>query len=276
MELSVSDPFDPIIAGQAKGADLPPEDDRRIPGAWRQLPRSGPPAAVQTFHISEESRRVSGEGARYAPDGFNWRAFAVVVAIHAAVAVALLGMGVVEMPRPQAKHLTVVDLRTPPPTTPPQPQPQPEAQLETAARDPQPVAVKPMIELPSKSPMIVQAAVAQPAVTVRIDAPPAPSAPPAPPAPITPPDFSAAQLNNPGPTYPYASRRNREEGTALLKVLVTPEGRAGKIEIRESSGFERLDKAAIDTVRKWRFVPAQQAGQPVAAWVLVPIGFTLS
>ena len=99
---------------------------------------------------------------------------------------------------------------------------------------------------------------------------------PAKPAPITPPDFNAAQLNNPAPSYPYLSRRAREEGVVLLRVLVTDAGRAGELLVQHSSGSSRLDQAALATVRRWRFVPARQAGRAVEAWVLVPVTFALN
>jgi len=92
---------------------------------------------------------------------------------------------------------------------------------------------------------------------------------------VVPPDFSADQLNNAGPRYPSASRRAHEEGTVMLKVLVAPDGRAQDLMVATSSGFARLDDAALDTVRRWAFLPARQAGQPVSAWVLVPVTFEL-
>lgn len=94
-------------------------------------------------------------------------------------------------------------------------------------------------------------------------------------APVVPPDFSADQLNNAGPRYPSASRRAHEEGTVMLKVLVAPDGRAQDLMVATSSGFARLDDAALDTVRRWSFLPAKQAGRPVSAWVLVPVTFEL-
>lgn len=211
--------------------------------------------------------------ARYAPRSFHWRTFSIVAGIHVAAASALLSLGIVEVPRARSQRLTVVDIQTPAPQPESAPRPQPEILPETVTHDPAPAAIKPRIELSSKPSTAVKPPLPQPAAPVHVDASPAP---PAPPAPVTPPDFSAAQLNNPGPRYPYASRRNREEGTVMLKVLVTPDGMAGEVNINQSSGFERLDAAAIQTVRKWRFVPARQAGKAIAAWVLVPVGFYLS
>ena len=61
----------------------------------------------------------------------------------------------------------------------------------------------------------------------------------------------------------------------MLRVYVNAAGAAERVEMRTSSGFERLDQAAHDAVYRWRFVPARQGDQPVPAWVLVPITFAL-
>ena len=58
------------------------------------------------------------------------------------------------------------------------------------------------------------------------------------------------------PTYPPTSRRLGEEGTVRLKVLVDERGRARDVQVAKSSGFARLDEAAMTAVRKWRFVAA--------------------
>lgn len=87
--------------------------------------------------------------------------------------------------------------------------------------------------------------------------------------------FDAAYLNNPTPDYPMASRRLREEGRVLLRVHVSADGLPTRIEVRTSSGSGRLDRAAEDAVARWRFVPARQGNQAIAAWVLVPIVFKL-
>jgi protein TonB len=90
-----------------------------------------------------------------------------------------------------------------------------------------------------------------------------------------PPDFNAGYLNNPPPAYPSISRRSGEQGRVILRVLVSAAGNPEKVELRTSSTFSRLDEAALGAVRRWRFVPARQGDKPVAAWVLVPIIFTL-
>jgi len=101
-----------------------------------------------------------------------------------------------------------------------------------------------------------------------------PEAAPAP-APVTPPNFNAGYLHNPAPAYPAMSRRLGEAGRVVLRVFVTTVGTAERVELRTSSGSRRLDSAALETVQRWKFVPARQGDTPVAAWVLVPILFTL-
>ncbi|MBP8813779.1 MAG: energy transducer TonB [Laribacter sp.] len=87
--------------------------------------------------------------------------------------------------------------------------------------------------------------------------------------------YDLAGLNNPAPAYPASSRRLGEEGRVLLRVRVDRDGRAESVEIDTSSGFARLDEAAVTTVRQWRFAPARQGDVPVAAWARVPIRFRL-
>ena len=92
---------------------------------------------------------------------------------------------------------------------------------------------------------------------------------------VVPPRFDAAYLQNPPPDYPALSRRLGEEGRTLLRVLISPEGLPRDIQLQASSGFLRLDQAALQTVRRWRFVPARRGDEALAAWVLVPIRFDL-
>jgi len=80
---------------------------------------------------------------------------------------------------------------------------------------------------------------------------------------------------NPRPEYPREARKFGWEGTVLLIVEVLPDGNAGKIEIKESSGHSVLDRAAIQAIRKWRFTPAQRQGTPVPATTELPVIFRL-
>jgi protein TonB len=80
------------------------------------------------------------------------------------------------------------------------------------------------------------------------------------------PTVDASFRGNRIPDYPQMSRRLGEQGTVVLRVMISPDGRAGEIQLSKSSGHARLDRAAIEAVREWRFVPALKGGRPVAAW----------
>ena len=75
--------------------------------------------------------------------------------------------------------------------------------------------------------------------------------------------------------FAHASRRLGEQGKVLLRVFVSAQGLAERIEVKLSSGFVRLDQAAHEAVSRWRFVPARRGEQAIAAWVQVPITFQL-
>ncbi|MDR2677944.1 MAG: TonB family protein [Zoogloeaceae bacterium] len=93
------------------------------------------------------------------------------------------------------------------------------------------------------------------------------------------PRFDADYLDNPKPNYPAFSRQLGESGQVLLRVFVEANGRASRVEIKKSSGFARLDKAAQEVVYRWRFIPARRVENgtqhAVSAWVVVPITFKL-
>jgi protein TonB len=82
-------------------------------------------------------------------------------------------------------------------------------------------------------------------------------------------------VENPKPIYPREARKKGYEGEVLLRVEVLPNGRVGQIEIRRSSGYEILDRSAMETIKQWRFIPAQKGEDRVTFWVNIPIKFQL-
>jgi periplasmic protein TonB len=76
--------------------------------------------------------------------------------------------------------------------------------------------------------------------------------------------------------YPIDSRRRGEQGTVMLRVLVGRDGMPLDISVERSSGHRSLDRAARDTVLRWRFRPVQINGVNVQATGLVPIKFDIS
>jgi protein TonB len=202
----------------------------------------------------------------------RWPAAAAILGAHLAVLFVLLQIGAVRERIAEAAPLIVSFIAAPP-----------APQLQAPPPKPEPVPVKPRVERliasPRPTPSTMQAP-PQPVQQEPLADPTPPQPPPAPSAsavaaPVTPPSFVAAYLDNPAPDYPRLSRRLKESGGVLLRVLVSPAGRAEKVELNKGSGYERLDQAALEAVHRWRFVPARQGDASVAAWVIVPINFTL-
>jgi protein TonB len=81
---------------------------------------------------------------------------------------------------------------------------------------------------------------------------------------------------NPPPPYPDEARRNKEEGLVVLRTQVDTQGLVSSVTVEQSSGFADLNQSALDTVKNWRFKPAQIAGIPIATSVDIPIRFRLT
>lgn len=86
----------------------------------------------------------------------------------------------------------------------------------------------------------------------------------APPAPLKL-QFATLDPSRPNspPEYPRVSIRLREEGIIFLTLTVEADGTVTAPEIRMSSGFSRLDNAALSAAKKWNFIPAQQDEKPI-------------
>jgi len=208
---------------------------------------------------------------------------AVALAGHGVLLGALLG--VATSPPPPIAPATPLQVRwvdappaaaTPtPPVTPPVPRARPTpaptprptpAPTPVAAPAPTPAPATPPAETPPAAPAAAPAPVAPPAASASSAAVPVVA---------TPARFDADYLQNPAPPYPSLARKLGEQGRVVLRAHVQPDGRAATVEVRQSSGSPRLDAAALDTVRRWRFAPARQGEQAVASWVLIPISFRL-
>ena len=216
---------------------------------------------------------------RFAPPFRAPGVLAGVIAMHAVI----LGL-ILAAPRtpptpiaPNPIHVRLIETAAEAPAPVPSPLP-----VATPPRPPQPARAPapPVAVAPPTAPQPAAESVqtmrqAEPVTPAAAPAAPTPSQPASPPPAVVQPRFDAAYLDNPSPPYPSVSRRMGEEGEVRLRVRVDPAGLAQQVDIHQSSGYPRLDQAAQDTVRQWRFVPARQGDQPVAAWVIVPIQFTL-
>ena len=72
------------------------------------------------------------------------------------------------------------------------------------------------------------------------------------------------ELRRPSVQYPPASQDNGDEGTVTLLLAVQTDGSISDIRIARSSGYQRLDAAAIRSLRQAKFQPATCHGKPIA------------
>ena len=89
------------------------------------------------------------------------------------------------------------------------------------------------------------------------------------------PSSDADYLQNPSPPYPAISRRLNEQGKTTVRVLIGPDGQPKRAEIAKSSGFARLDDAALAAVMRWQYVPGKRGDVAEAMWFNVPINWVL-
>lgn len=171
---------------------------------------------------------------------------------------------------------------------PPRPLPVVQVALVTPPMPIQPPVVPPKVEqqpkpLPVARAVSVPAPIAPPVAEHATQQAPVQVVPPSPPAPVQSvaepplesPRYNAAYLSNPPPAYPLSARRRGIEGTVLVRAEVAVGGECLRAELKKSSGADVLDQAALEAVKKWRFIPAKRGNQAVIAWVEVPITFKL-
>lgn len=77
------------------------------------------------------------------------------------------------------------------------------------------------------------------------------------------------------PSYPRFSQLRGEEGTVLLSIEVLATGKAGRIEVLKSSGYQRLDRAAVKSAQDADYIPAHKLGRRVDSQLIQPMSFEL-
>jgi protein TonB len=85
----------------------------------------------------------------------------------------------------------------------------------------------------------------------------------------------AVPMQAPPPVYPPGSLRAREEGSVTLRVVIGSDGRTISVQVELSSGYRRLDQAALEALRCWRFRPARRGGVPIESILLHIFTFQL-
>jgi protein TonB len=211
--------------------------------------------------------------ARYgARRGLNYPAVLVIVLLHAVLITALV-QARHHVQRAREARLSVVNLMPPPPPPPSAEEPPPPPQTKIVAPPPLVQVPLPPISTVATTPDIVPPA--PPAPPVAVSAPPAPAAAAMGSSVVQGGDLGAQMVAGKPPRYPVESRRKREQGTVVLALTLGVDGAVESLSIAQSSGFPRLDNAARDAVRGWRWKPVMRDGQAVRVKGVVEIPFIL-
>jgi periplasmic protein TonB len=167
------------------------------------------------------------------------------------------------------------------------PKPQPAVALKP------PVAARPLVTPKPRNPEPVVSPpkpFAQPTVSASAQAAPTaakvvaaaaverePAKPAAPSAPVEVLSSQPSFLEPPRqPSYPSQARRRNQQGVVLVEVRLDARGQQRSINVLRSSGVDSLDRAALEAVAKWRFLPETTGGQAVPSRVQIPIQFALT
>ena len=193
----------------------------------------------------------------------------LVVAVHAAALYGLWAHRLIPTSREAASLF--VDFIAPP---------APE-KVEQPKRPPSPPKLQPR-ERPQPRQLVTETPVIAPTDYVAPAPPPKPAplieapAMPLPAGPVTmSSELSVACPERSAPPYPAQSRRLGETGIVILRVELSETGHVAVPKVQSSSGYVRLDEAALAAVRTWRCTPSTRNGQPVRAVALQPFNFVL-
>lgn len=242
------------LSYQAAGAARAPQPRAAMPPSHEP---AGAPAAPRYGGTRARQRRA---------------AIAMLLAVHAGAVVGLLNASRLREVVVDAKPLFLAVVDAPAPVVPPRPLPPPPA----TKIPPPPAPSLPLIALentPAPAPPIARVLPPPPpaAAAAPVEAPPAPA--PSPPRTIPP---SAVQyIEPPAPVYSRISAKMRESGKAVVRVFIDEGGLPRTVQLATSTGFARLDDAALAAVRHCRFKPYLDDGVAVAAWANIPIEFEL-
>jgi protein TonB len=193
---------------------------------------------------------------------------AIVIAVHAVglwVVESGLSRSIIEMVAPPVET-KIIEEQTPPEEPPPPPPPPP---MEATPPPPYIPPVEVQVQLP---PPVN-------AITAETKETPPPVAPP-----IMAPSPPAVASTRPIPRasrslesyYPSESKKAKEEGTVRVKCTVKLNGKCAGTAIDSSSGFPRLDEAAVKYMNDLSFKPATTEGKPVEVEVTLPVRFAIT
>jgi periplasmic protein TonB len=208
------------------------------------------------------------------------RTFALVLLLHAGVFFVLHSVMQLSVPAKLVETISahivtelkppeLAKLLPPPPTTLPPPPAQPKTQNLPTLQPAPPVpstAPIPLAQAPSAAPAITAApAVAVPAQNVPSTINAA--------APVQIKKTVPATAVNGScqvPRYPAISQRLQEEGLVKLLLHISETGKVIESSVKESSGYKRLDAAALAALSLCTYKPGTVDGKPQASWITQP------
>ncbi|AXK66044.1 energy transducer TonB [Burkholderia sp. IDO3] len=222
----------------------------------------------------------------------NPRVIAVAVGVLAAHAI-MLTAAWLHRNAPPPKEVAVQSITAQ--LIPPAPAAQPVA-VQSAAQQPTPPKPTPRVK-PKVEPRPVRKAIPTPQPVAQAPSPtpapaaidptpapaaPAPAAPAAAPGPAretmqvsAPKNVSALTCNFVKPAYPSMSKRRGETGTAYVHFIIGVTGKIESVQLQKSSGYPRLDEAALEATRASTCPPYIENGQAIRAAHTLPFNFTL-
>jgi TonB family protein len=87
---------------------------------------------------------------------------------------------------------------------------------------------------------------------------------------VTPPQ----KVYSPQPRYTEEARQARIQGVVILQAVIDAEGNVSNVKVIKGLP-EGLDASAVETVKQWKFKPAQHAGKPVPVFFNLTVSFSL-
>jgi protein TonB len=246
---------------------------------------SASPFIDETTSPASQRRRVASAMPPVRGDelGPNGRRVLIggVVALHLAGGWALLQVQAVRDAVRDVAPVLMVSMIAPPEPPKALPPPPPPAQPKRVAPTPAPIIAAAPSPSPAPAAFVAPPPEPTPPAPVEVaTAQPAPPSPaPAPPAPAsTPkqvPPSAVRYVKLPDLNFPVLAKRAREQGTVVLRITVDVNGRLKHATVHRSSGFERIDQAALRDIQSARFAPQTEDGKPVEWQTLAPLAYEL-
>ncbi len=237
-----------------------------------------PRLSYQTASIASRPRMpaIVAPGFARAPTQARQRRAVIVMllAVHALGVVGLLNASRLRDAVVEARPMFLSVVDAPAAATPPKPlPPPPTAKAPLPPPLTLPLIVPEAAPSPSPTPPVAQVSPPSPSAPTAPSDSPAPA--PAPSLPKTIPPSAVQYLVPPAPVYSRVSARMHESGRALVRVYIDEDGLPRNVQLAASTGFSRLDEAALAAVRNCRFKPYLENGVAVAGWAAIPIEFEL-